>query len=51
LFSTNEHAFQYADDSLKKDKEFVLAALKVDPKAFEYVNDTLKKDQDILSLR
>ena len=45
---TNEHAFQFADDSLKNNREFILAALKVDPKAFQYINDSFKKDKDIL---
>ncbi|NVJ89710.1 MAG: DUF4116 domain-containing protein, partial [Flavobacteriaceae bacterium] len=36
------------DDSLKKDKEVVLAAVKQDGRALEYADDSLKKDKEFI---
>ena len=35
-------ALKYADDSLKKDKEIVLEAVKQDGRALQYADDSLK---------
>ena len=36
------------DDSLKKDKEIVLAAVKQDGGALQYADDIFKKDKEIV---
>jgi hypothetical protein len=41
---------EYADASLKKDKEVVLAALQNDFYAYIFVDETLKNDPDVLKL-
>ena len=41
---------QYADESLKKDKEIVLEAIKNDEAALEFAHDSLKNDPDILAI-
>jgi hypothetical protein len=40
---------QYADDSLKKDKDFALAAVTQNSRALEYAHESLKKDKDFVS--
>lgn len=39
---------EYADDSLKKDREFMVAAIKADADAFKYADDSLKVDYDFM---
>ena len=38
------YALEHADDSLKKDKDIVLAAVKQDGRALDYADDEFKKD-------
>lgn len=38
------HTMQYADDSLKNDREFVHAAMEIDPFVWEHVGSELRKD-------
>jgi heterodisulfide reductase subunit C len=37
-----------ASDHLKKDKKFILKAVKLNGRALEYVDDSLKKDKDVV---
>ena len=37
-----------APEELKKDKDFILAAVEEDGRAFEFAAEELKKDQDVL---
>ncbi|EFC44723.1 predicted protein [Naegleria gruberi] len=41
-------AFEYADESLKKDREFILKAVKQYGYALEYADESLKKDREIV---
>jgi hypothetical protein len=41
---------EFADESLKKDKEVVLAALQNNSYAYSYVDEMLKKDPDVVKL-
>ena len=43
-------ALEYADKSLKKDKEIVLLAVTQDSYSIEYADKSLKKDPDILKI-
>ena len=43
-----KYELESADDLLKKDKEFVLAAVKEDGRALEYADDSLKKDKEFI---
>ena len=45
---SNGFALSYADESLKKDKSFVLEAVKQDGLALEYADESLQKDSDII---
>ena len=42
------NALEYADESLKKDKEIVMAAVKQDGYALQYADESLKKDREIV---
>ena len=46
----NGNNLDYADDSLKKDKEIVLEAVKENGDSLEYADDSLKNDRDILAI-
>ena len=39
----------YADESLKKDKEVVLAAIAQDGSALEYADESLWEDEELLA--
>jgi formylglycine-generating enzyme required for sulfatase activity/uncharacterized protein len=41
-------AFKYADDSLKKDKKFVLVVVNTNGSTLEYVDNSLKKDKEVV---
>jgi hypothetical protein len=41
-------ALQFADDSLKKDKEVALAAVECDGYALNCVDESLKKDREVV---
>ena len=42
------HALKYADESFKKDKSIVLAAVKENGLVFEDVDESLQKDPDVI---
>ncbi len=44
----NGYALYYADESLKKDQEMVLAAVQQNVLALKYAHRSLKKDQEIV---
>jgi len=44
----SKYELESADDSLKKDKEFVLAAVRIDGLALKFADDSLKKDKEVV---
>ena len=48
LASSREQSLQYADDSLKKDRDIVFEAVKQNGLSLQYADDALKKDSDIV---
>lgn len=44
-----KEALEFADETLKKDREIVLEAVKQDGAALNYADDSLKNDPDILA--
>ena len=48
LIKSEELETEHAADTLKADKEVVLAAVQKDGYALDYADDSLKEDEDIL---
>ena len=44
----NGHALEYADESLKRDKAVVLAAVAQNRHALMYADESLKQDQEVV---
>ena len=44
-------ALKYASDSMRKDKEIIMEAVKNMPEALKYIHQILKNDPDILNIK
>ena len=44
-------ALKYASDSMRKDKEIIMEAVKNLPQALRYIHQSLKNDPDILNIK
>lgn len=45
--NTEETVFQLASNALKKDRDFVLSAVKIDARAIEFADETVQADKEI----